>query len=350
LINWIKEKIEKNALLPGDKLASEHELCEQFQISRQTVRHALGVLENEGIIEGRQGSGNYISNLSLNSKRTSESVVIISTYLNGYIFPKIIEGMERVLSANGYSVQIAFTHNKVEKERFVLKRILEENNIGGLIIEPTKSSLPSPNVDIYQKVIANQIPTVFFNSYYPEIDLPHVGMNDEQAGYLVTKYLLDAGHKMIGGIFKSDDGQGHRRYQGYMKALLETGLRIQEEHIIWIDTEDQKEMIKDEKRYLRRLRDCTACVCYNDTVAFDLERICSKHGIMIPKQLSLISFDNSEQARLCEVPVTSVVHPLEELGEKAADNLIQLMKDPDFDAEYEFSTKIHERESVRHLN
>lgn len=349
LINWIKERIASGQLLPGDRLNTEHELCAQFEMSRQTVRHALSVLEGEGIIESRQGSGNYISNLSLNKKRTSESVVIVSTYLNGYIFPKIIEGMERVLSGHGYSVQIAFTHNKVEQERTVLKRLLEENHIGGLIIEPTKSGLPNPNLDIYERIAGKKIPTLFFHSFYPGIELPHVSIDDEHAGYIAVKYLLEAGHQKIAGIFKSDDGQGHRRYQGYVKALLEAGLKIREEHIAWIDTEDQKTMIKDGRRYLRRVKDCTACVCYNDTVAFDLEQILIKNGIGIPDQLSLISIDNSEQAKLCEVPVTSVIHPMEKLGEKAAENLIQLMNDQNFEAGYEFVTEIYERESVKRL-
>lgn len=350
LMNWIKERIESGQLMPGDKLASEHDLCVQFAMSRQTVRHALSVLEADGIIEGRQGSGNYICNLSLNKKRTSQSVVIVSTYLNGYIFPKIIEGMERVLSGNGYSVQIAFTHNKVEKERIVLKRLLEENHIGGLIIEPTKSGLPNPNADIYEQVIERKIPTLFFHSYYPRINLPHVSLDDEYAGYTAARYLLEAGHKKIAGIFKADDGQGHRRYQGYVKALLEAGIKIREEHIAWIDTEDQKTMMKDAKRYLRRIKDCTGCVCYNDTVAFDLERICVKSGVAIPDQLSLVSIDNSEQAELCEVPVTSVIHPMEALGEKAACNLIGLMADESFDANYEFITEVYERDSVKRLS
>lgn len=346
LVNWVKEHVNANDLMPGERLKSENELAAEFGMSRQTVRHALGILEQEGIIECRQGSGNYISNVALNRRSGSKNVVIISTYLNAYIFPNIIEGMEEVLSEAGYGVQIAFTHNKVENERNVLNRILTEMSVDGIIVEPTKSGLPNPNLRIYEEIIRRGIPTVFFNSYYPGVKLPHVCMDDERAGYLAAKHLLELGHKRIGAIFKSDDGQGPRRYQGYQNALLEAGVKVREENIIWIDTEDQRTIIKDDKRILRRLKGCTGCVTYNDTVAFDLETICQKHGIPIPEELSVVSIDNSELAKLCEVPLTSVVHPMNRLGEKAAENLISMIDDPLFDANYEFEPDIRVRDSA----
>ncbi|RGY97707.1 hypothetical protein DXA13_13535 [Clostridium sp. AM58-1XD] len=237
----------------------------------------------------------------------------------------------------------------MEKERSVLKRILRENEAVGLIIEPTKSGLPNPNLDLYQQIVDRKLPMLFFNSYYPEIPVPHVCLDDENAGYIAASYLLDHGHELIGGIFKSDDGQGRLRYKGYQAALMERKIPLKEENIIWIDTDDQRTMLKDEKRILRRLRGCTACVTYNDEVAYNLEIICARHGITIPGDLSIASIDNSEVAGLCEVPLTSVVHPMEELGKKAALNLIKLINTPDFNANYEFPANLCIRDSVKNL-
>lgn len=348
LISWIKEKIDRGELAPGDKLNTEHEMSAMFQVSRQTVRHALSVLEQEGIVECRQGSGNYISGQEVprREERGSGTVVIVSTYLNAYIFPNIIEGMENVLEQNGYGVQISFTHNKTEKERSVLKRILQSRDAVGLIIEPTKSGLPNPNLDLYHKILEQKIPMLFFNSYYPEIPAPHVCLDDEKAGYTAATYLMNMGHERIGGIFKLDDGQGRRRYKGFQAALMQRGIPLKEENIIWIDTDDERTMTKDDQKILRRLRGCTGCVAYNDEVAYNLEVICARHGITIPNDLSIASIDNSEMARLCEVPLTSVIHPMEKLGEKAAQNLISLIKEPDFEATYEFPANLEIRNSV----
>ena len=48
---WVKELLESGELKPGDKVESEYKLCKRFQVSRQTVRHAISVLEEEGIVE-----------------------------------------------------------------------------------------------------------------------------------------------------------------------------------------------------------------------------------------------------------------------------------------------------------
>ena len=60
IADWIKEKLDRGEIRAGDRIESEHQLCETFHVSRQTVRHAVQVLENEGIVERRRGSGTYI--------------------------------------------------------------------------------------------------------------------------------------------------------------------------------------------------------------------------------------------------------------------------------------------------
>ncbi len=350
LVHWVKDKVSRRELLPGDKLSSENELSLQFDMSRQTVRHGISILAREGIIQRRQGSGNYISDYIPQNKRDGvKTIAIVSTYINAYIFPNIIEGMERVLSEAGYSVQIAFTHNKVELEYKVIQRILQQDNVAGLIVEPTKSGIPNPNISLYNQMIEDKIPAIFFNSYYPNVGLPHVSLDDESAGYNSTKYLVDAGHENIAAIFKSDDGQGHRRYSGYVKALLEAGIKIKDENVLWIDTEDQKSMSVNEKRILKRMKNCTACLCYNDTVGKSVEDLCQKHKIKVPKDLSIVSIDNSELAALCEVPLTSVIHPMDKLGEKAAKKLLRIIEDYRDNGSYEFEAKIFERDSVRKI-
>ena len=61
IAEWIRNEIEAGALSLGDKLPPENELMTQFRVSRQTVRTALSLLRKEGIVEGRRGSGSYIT-------------------------------------------------------------------------------------------------------------------------------------------------------------------------------------------------------------------------------------------------------------------------------------------------
>lgn len=353
LVEWITQRIENQDLKPGDKLDSENDLSERFEVSRQTVRHALGILAKDGLIESRQGSGSFVTGLPAEKElpaeqpeKPSRNIVIVSTYVNGYIFPRLIQGMEKILEKSGWTIQIMFTYNHLETEKRILEKLLKEPDLAGLLIEPTMSGLPNPNVKYYARLKEMGIPILFFHSYYPELDIPHVSLDDKGCGKMATEYLLSKGHTMIGGIFKLDDGQGIRRYQGYLEALGEAGLLLREKNVIWIDTEDQRNMELCSEKILRRVRSCTACVCYNDEVAHDLTEICRQAGIRIPEDLSIVSIDNSDLARLNAVPLTSVKHPMEFMGAMAAERLLEMIKNPKFDAGYEFAPELEVRDSV----
>lgn len=353
VVNWIKEKIENGDLKPGEQLFTEYELSGMFDMSRQTIRHAISILEQEKYLDRRRGSGTYICDLTesklTNKAEKTMNIAVITTYVDAYIFPSIIKSIERVVSKAGYSVQIAFTNNRIETERQVLENILKKNMIDGLIIETTKSALPNPNLDIYKEIQKRNIPAIFLHSYYPDSYIPHVSLDDKKTGKAAVDYLIRAGHERIGGIFKSDDGQGHLRYAGYIEGMMKADLKIREEDIVWVDTHDIKNKMLQSKRFVNCIANCTGIVCYNDEVAFQVVEYCYQNKIDIPKELSIVSIDNSELSVLSEVPLTSIAHPMGKLGEKAAGNLLEMMQDRNYDGNYEFEPVIIERDSVKSL-
>lgn len=351
VVDWIKERIENGELRDGDRLETEQEIGRMFGVSRQTVRRGLEVLEKEELLEKIQGSGSYVRTWRQRegAPLLSRTVTIISSYVDSYIFPRLLQSMVRALEKADYSSRIMFTGNHLETERKLLNRILEENSQDPLIVEPVMSGLPNPNLDFYRKLRDKGIPILFFNSFYLELELPHVSMDDKAAGRMATEYLIGRGHTNIGGIFKSDDGQGRCRYQGYLDAMQEQGLLIAEKRIRWIDSVEQNRLEQDGARLMERLADCTACVCYNDQVAHALTEICAREGIRIPEDLSLVSIDNSELSRLNAVALTSVAHPMEAMGKRTAENLLRLIKNPRFEATHEFVPELVERDSVADL-
>lgn len=347
LVNWIKEKISKRELHPGEKLYSENELSEMFGLSRQTVRHAIGILENEGLVERIRGSGTYIGSRRGIVRKKTMNIAVISTYVDGYIFPQTLQGIVQTLSAAGYMTQIAFTNNRVDNERRILEGILEKDNVDGVIVEATKSALPNPNLEYYRELQKRQISLLFFNCIYPELDAPIVALDDMHVAEDAVAYLISQGHRKIGGIFKADDGQGKLRYAGYVEALLKEGLSVDDRKILWIDTEDQKALKNIRNSVLRRLTDCTAVFCYNDEVAYGLVELLQKEGFRVPGQLSIVSIDGSELSLLAEPQITSVPYPMEELGQKAAQNMLRLIDEPDFDGNSLYRPSILVRDSVR---
>lgn len=322
IVSWIRQQIEQGALAQGDRIPSENEMMERFQVSRQTVRRAMGVLTEEGVVEGRRGSGTYVS---VNTRRYTGKEVrieVMLTFVDTYIFPSMVRGIESVLSREGCTLQIGVTDNAVEKERMLLKELLRTKSVDGVIAETVKSALPNPNLELYRELERMGIPVLFVNSFYRELDIPHVSLDDRRAGYLAARHLAECGHTRIGGIFKADDGQGHLRYAGYTDALMEREIKVRGAQVIWIDSDEIKDMEAESVKFLKRLKDCTACVCYNDEIAYKLVNMCQKAGIKVPQDMSVVGIDNSGMAGFCQVPLTSVKNPVEELGRAAAEQIV----------------------------
>lgn len=93
-------------------------------------------------------------------------------------------------------------------------------------------------------------------------------MDDAMGGYLITKYLIDTGHKSIIGVFKSDDIQGQNRHKGYVKALQEAGIPYEPDHVIWFYTEDRAiHPYEAIKQMAESGVPMDGVVCYNDQIA-----------------------------------------------------------------------------------
>ncbi|MBQ9589832.1 MAG: GntR family transcriptional regulator [Butyrivibrio sp.] len=353
VIDWINQNIDNGALRPGEKIPSENELCEQFGLSRQTVRHAILKLSEDGLLESRRGSGTYVADQHAEEGKRSV-VAVVTTYVDDYIFPSTIRGIESTLSAKGYSMQLSFTNNTTDKERQILEDLLTRDDIAGVIMEPVKSALPNPNMPLYHKMQAKGMKVLFINSYYPELDFPHVSINDEECAYRAVKAMVEAGHKSIGCVLKLDDGQGRERYRGYIRAMTECGLSFTYDHVNWIDTID----IKDGKRALLRVKErlsgCTAVFCYNDQVAGMLMQVLIDDGLKLPGDMSVIGMDDSDMAKIGVggVTISSIPHPKARLGEKAANNMIRLIHSTGkyCNATYEFEENVILRQSVAKLS
>lgn len=351
LMNWIRAQIANGDLCIGDRLQSENELGERFSISRQTVRQATSVLENEGILERKRGSGTYISATMAVPKSRTMNIGVITTYLDDYIFPSIIKGIDNVLTQNGYTMQLSITYNKIENEMKILSTMLN-NGVDGIIIEPTKSGLPNLNADLFRQIKKHGIPCIFINGYYADISFPYVAMDDYACGQEAAKYLLGKHHTKIAGIFKSDDIQGHLRYAGCAKMLKKHSILLYEDNVVWYTTEDIKLSFAEsfEQRVLNRIEGCSAVICYNDQIALKVMDILAQNQKEVPKDISIISFDNSDLGVGANVGLTTFSHPKVELGKIAASNLIRLINQEHFDANVKFKPDLVIRNSIRDLS
>lgn len=329
LMDDLKQQILNGEMKPGEKLLSENELAAEYQVSRHTVRKALGILQNEGYIYAVHGKGTFCSEALLHTGK-SKTIAVITTYLDSYIFTEVIQGMDRVLTEAGYSILLKNTRNSRKLEADCLEELLSKD-IDGLIIEPSKSQIFCRHMHLYQKLDEYRIPYVFIQGFFRQMsEKPHVLLDDCGGGYEITKYLISQGRRDIVGIFKADDAQGQNRHKGYVKALQEAGILYDPDKVIWFYTEDRTiHPYEQMKQMARQLKEnyFDGVVCYNDQIAIEAIRALQEEGISVPRDVAVTGFDNSYLAVNGRMPLTTIDHPKEKLGEMAAELLLELIRE-----------------------
>lgn len=323
IIEDIKKAINSGKVLPNQKISSENQLAEKYGVSRQTVRKALGFLIDNGYLYPVHGSGTFVVERKIKRKHT-KNIAVVSTYMTDYIFPRVIQGINQILDENGYSILLKTTNNSRKGEAWCMEELLSKD-IDGMIIEPSQSAISCQHQVLYQQMDTMGIPYVFIQSCYEEMmDRPYVMLDDVEGGRLITEHLVKLGHKRIAGIFKADDSQGILRHKGYVKALQEAGIAYDPDMVIWYHTKDRG--VKPMEGLLRILESgkaCHAVVCYNDEIASDIIKGLRAIGRNVPHDISVTGFDNSLLSH--SKGITTIAHPQEELGKRAAETLIGLI-------------------------
>ena len=179
MANALRTAISEGEYKAASRLPTEQQLMGQFGVSRQTVRNALAILTKEGLIRRRQGSGSVV--LEQKPKPENNTIAIVISFANSYIFPSLLMDAQQVLLENGFSALVYGTDNQFEKERKILLQLLE-HPVRGMIVEGTKSVLPNPNLDLYRQLRDSGVPMVFLHSCYPELSAPVVRDDDESGG------------------------------------------------------------------------------------------------------------------------------------------------------------------------
>lgn len=321
--NYVKHLLQEETVSFGGKLPSEHELMEKFGVSRHTVRQAFGELTSEGYLYKAQGKGTF-SRYRERAKQ-KQVVAVLTTYIAGFVFPGIISGIEEVLSEQGYMMLLSNTNNLPEREAQHLASILE-HNVVGLIVEPTCSARPNPDIHPLEELRDKGVKTVFINAYYNNFESAYVLLDDFRGGFLATEYLLQLGHRRIAGIFKTDDKQGVHRMRGCLEALRQYGVEPEP----WLFGEFATSNMYDfpymfTQSLLRRERKPTAFFCYNDQHAMTVLQAIRDAGLRVPGDISVVGYDDSLSALQSEVKLTTIVHPKKQMGVQAAKYLTGML-------------------------
>ena len=241
----------------------------------------------------------------------------------------ILRGIEATALARGYDLLLLNVSGQQDSE--VCLRKFGERRIDGLILMHVDPGAPW----IGEVLKANQIVVaVDYSGDEPGLDT--VGFDNLAAGRVAVEHLYGLGHRRIGYVSscrKPPSEDAIVRLAGYRQSMAEHGLEVDRQ---WIFDASMlaKPLLPDDPvcqleakfaaEHIIRLGPSgpTAWVFYGDLVAVHAMRHLQAAGIQLPGQLSLVGVDDSEWSRFVSPQLTSVRHPLEEMGRRAADMLI----------------------------
>lgn len=219
----LSRKISGGEFRNGDKLPSESQMMEVYSVSRQTVRQALGMLEEQGFLSRSRGKGAFVTkNSVLNTRR----VAVIAYDVTLSVFPTALQEIENILFENGYTMLLFSTGGNVTKERQILHQLCEDP-VDGIILYATESTFRCVNADVIQRIWNIGTKFVFMDSWYNEeslADIPSVTMADYDGAYEVVSELIARGCRSFGGVLTITGIQMMERLNGVRQAILDHGL------------------------------------------------------------------------------------------------------------------------------
>ncbi|STT78861.1 LacI family transcriptional repressor [Klebsiella pneumoniae] len=193
-----------------------------------------------------------------------------------------------------------------------------------------------------------QIPgMVLINRILPGYETRCVALDDRYGAWLATRHLIQQGHTRIGYLCSNHDiSDAEDRLQGYYAALEESGLPCNDRLVTFAEP-DESGGEQAMTELLGRGRHFSAVACYNDSMAAGAMGVLNDNGIDVPREISLIGFDDVLISRYVRPRLTTVRYPIFTMATQAAELALALAEQrPAPEITHLFSPTLVRRHSV----
>ncbi len=246
------------------------------------------------------------------------TVGLVIPNLNNPVYAQIATSLKSVCLEEGYLVLLCNTgRDQMLEERFV--QMLRAKHVDGVVIIPSHN--PRESVDLLAEA---HIPTVVL-----EHDLPGshcIVVDDLTGGCLATQHLLDLGHRRIGFIrYTAFTAISALRLDGYRQSLEDAGIGF--DPALLIECEDSYAAGCEAMERLLTLTDPpTAVFTHNDVLALGAMHAIQRRGLVIPRDISIVGYDDTASSAYFNPPLTTVRLPTDEIGRQAATMILDLAR------------------------
>lgn len=301
------------------------------KVSRMTVSRVFSDKNNvsketRDKIEKIASKMGYHPNLvarSLSSSRSMTIGIIMpktkNVFLDVYI-TQILSGISDVTQDLNYRIMFfPVDYNRDKKNLYV--SISRSNLVDGIILLKTRKDDKG-----IEELAKTKFPFILVNHKNNSDKINYVDSCNIKGAKLAVEHLYKLGHKKIAFV----TGEMHEtnaidRFNGFKKAMRDFGLQFRKEWIITGDFSKEKAYEACGKLFGSSTLP-TAIFCSDDYMAIGVMNRTGELGLSVPKDISVIGFDDIELSSYIKPALTTIRQPIYEIGKKAAELLLDLIE------------------------
>jgi LacI family transcriptional regulator len=252
----------------------------------------------------------------------SHTIGVLIPDITNPLFPPILRGIEDRLDEAGYTSLIVNTDNDPERERTYLEA-MRARQVDGFI-----SATARLDRELLGDLSAAGTPLVLVNRSLGDGSVPAVTVDDRQGVGLAVAHVLELGHERIGHVAGPQNlSTGRRRHVGFVEAMRAAGLEVPGEHVRFTEYFTEEEGSRACAGMLDAAPELTAIVAANDLLAIGCYDALEARGLRCPRDMSVVGFNDMPFLDHLRPPLTSVRVPQREVGQVAADLLLEKLSD-----------------------
>jgi LacI family transcriptional regulator len=306
-----------------------YDLAKELNLSAATVSRGLkdnsAINKNtkKRITEMAEKMGYRHNNFASNLRNQKTNTIgIIVHELNSNFITSVLSGIEKITTLAGYDLIITHSSESSQKEIANATNLFHKR-VDGVI---ASLSLNSKNLDHFNQFSEKNIPVIFFDRVDETSDNTHVIIDNYKCGYIATNHLIEQGCKRIVLLTSNLKRNVYaQRHMGYSAALHDAGIHYDKKYLLVKDLSEKSgldaahEILKMKPRPdgIFVTNDFKAAVCMQEL---------KRNGIKIPKDIAIVGFNNDTICKLIEPQLTTINYAGKDMGEIAAQNLINYLK------------------------
>lgn len=338
----------------GMKRVSIKDVAREAGVSTATVSYVLNRHPGESIsaettqrVLEAAARLNYVPNLnarSLSSRHTNLIGVLIPQTEPGKAFVfsnpfygELLSAIEYTARENGYHLLLSGTR---EDQNYA--SIAQNRGVDGIVIVGT---YPGENLDALRTI---GVPVVLVDSYVTDSAFHTIGIRDREGARMATQYLIEKGHRDIAFVSGSirENGVNSKRYQGYCEAMQAAGLPVRQD-ALYLGTVSHEFGQQAADMYVQRGAKQTAAFVTADILAMGFAKGLMERGVSIPKDISIVGFDDVYLAQMCYPSLTTVHQDIAQKGKLAVQCILDALENPNAGRmEHILPLTLTERDSV----